>query len=108
MNLKYICGYLYLTCLCRYLADTASDIIYRLGNYNLISSSCQTFCNKFLLNVTGKGYFTYTKKAGMSVSSLTYGAGILLIGGVLGFNPVGVVFCATAFTAAAITGILME
>ena len=91
MNLKWS-EFITIIIFCRYLADTASDIIYKLGNYNLISSSCQTFCDEFLKTVTGKGYNTYIKKA---VDSLAYGGAVLVIGGVLGANT-AVAFCVAA------------
>ena len=49
--------------------------------------------------MTGKGYNTYTKKAELSVAGIiTYGAGILFVGGIFGLNPVGVAVCAAAVT----------
>ena len=79
-----------------------------MGNYNLISSSCQTFCDKFLKNVTGKGYNTYMKKAGiLTATSLTYG-GLAMFIGALGFNPVGVAVGVTVIMAIAIGGTVTD
>ena len=51
-----------LVCFYRDLANIASDIIYDIGDYNLIDGNCQTFCDEFLLEVLGEGHNTYTKK----------------------------------------------
>ena len=47
----------------RWLAELASQVIYYLGSYNLITASCQTFSDKFLKELGSCGYNTYVKNA---------------------------------------------
>ena len=47
----------------RWLADLASQVIYYLGSYNLITASCQTFSDNFLKELGSCGYSTYVKTA---------------------------------------------
>ena len=82
----------------RDLADTASNIIQSMGDYNLIYSNCQIFADKFLWQVTGKGYITYNKKAGL----LSFGSPLYLVGGFMAgaaFGPIGALVGAGVYTA---------
>ena len=42
------------------MAEIASDIIYDMGDYDLLNSNCQIFCSNFLEKVRGEGYITYS------------------------------------------------
>ncbi|XP_065904799.1 uncharacterized protein [Dysidea avara] len=59
----------------RLLAELASQVLYYLGSYNLITASCQTFSDKFLKELGSSGYNTYVKTAGAAiVGSVATGA----------------------------------
>jgi len=47
-----------------------------MGSYNLITNSCQNFCDEFLKQLGSGGYWTYVK-AGVAAA---------VVGGLIGFG----------------------
>lgn len=60
----------------RTLAELASGILYNMGSYNLITSSCQNFCDEFLKQLGSGGYWTYVK----------VGVAAAVVGGLIGYG----------------------
>ena len=61
---------------CRTLAELASGILHKMGSYNLITSSCQNFCDEFLKQLGSSGYWTYVK----------VGVAAAVVGGLIGYG----------------------
>ena len=60
----------------RALAELASGILHGMGSYNLITSSCQNFCDEFLKQISSRGYWTYVK----------VGVAAAVVGGLIGYG----------------------